>query len=73
LRTLAAARVEHAFWAVKLPIALLLLACLLIAWACRGRRRLARTRRDAGNHSSSSGPTAGGRNNNTEGPLHAFH
>ena len=73
LRTLAAARVEHAFWAVKLPVALLLVACLLVAWACRGRRRFVRIRRDAGDHSSSSGLTAGGRNNNTEGHLHASH
>ncbi|HET8609595.1 MAG TPA: iron uptake transporter permease EfeU [Burkholderiales bacterium] len=74
LNTLAVARTERAFWAVKLPIVLLLAAFLLAAYACRNRNRLNRAGRNTGNHSFTTGRTANGRDNNrnnNRGTLHA--
>jgi high-affinity iron transporter len=51
LGALDAARTERAFWAVKLPIVLLLAAILLAVYSCRNWRRLGRAGRDADKHS----------------------
>jgi len=70
LDILAVARTERAFWAVKLPIVLLLAALLLAVHACRTWRRLGRAGRDAGSHPFANGRIANDRNNN-RGTLHA--
>jgi high-affinity iron transporter len=74
LNILTTARTERAFWAVKLPIVLLLAACLLAVYACRNRNRLERAGRNTSNPSSTAGQIANGRinnRNNNQGTLHA--
>jgi high-affinity iron transporter len=69
LNTLAVARTERTFWAVRLPVVLLLAAFLLAIYACTSQRR-GRNRPPAGSDSSTAGQIANDRDNN-QGTLHA--
>lgn len=69
LSALASARTEHDFWAVKLPIVLLLATLLFAVYAYRNGRRLSRAIREAGTHPFIKGRLASDRNN-TQGTVH---